>query len=382
MKKIKIKLITKDSAQLPVNDETLLEFFEKTIGKPVIKNEEDEKVEDDRNITTLKSIKKVLIHMEKAFITKKPILLLSRSGWGKTQLVEQFAASKGYSEKDGTLIEITLSGWLPEDFRGLPVLKQSALKGKKQTEFAVPDFVVQIASNPNKKYMIFLDEINRASHEVQTIIFNMAQKSKIGDIQVDNIYLIAAANEKSEDPYVNELSTPLMNRFAVIRMEENPEDAKAYLTKKFKNKINSEILDFVMSLPIRTDPRSLEGALDDIDDAEERQTTDGIELIAIAGFDDGEIAKIEHMLKKTFKKGKMESLEEKLKAAQAEYSEEKNKLVGKGRVVPELNRQNINWESMDNTLDEELENKLLNLKQKILKKYNLNEDEVASIMEF
>lgn len=160
------------------------------------------------NITQTKQALKVL---EKAGVTP---LLIGHKGTGKTELVNQYAKENGFDsvitirlgQADGTGDLIGLADFATKE------------NGDKVTKFIVPDI---LSSKGN--YILFLDEINRASKDLLQAIFELVydRRMSINGFKLPtNCMIVAAMNPATENYDVLDFQDEAFSdRFCHIKVE-------------------------------------------------------------------------------------------------------------------------------------------------------------------
>lgn len=160
------------------------------------------------------------------------ILLFGKSGWGKSQIVKRYC-----NDNDLKLKTIPLASWLPEMTGGIP---HSTEKG--YYELLLWEELKDVLEDDGEGWVIFFDEINQASPEVLNTLYGICYP--MGEDRVwcghslSKAQIVACANLSDGSDgtvYLNELPTPLLNRFFVYELECSKTDAKDYLKKKYKN---------------------------------------------------------------------------------------------------------------------------------------------------
>ena len=137
--------------------------------------------------------KKTLMEEIKTMLPFTSIHLIGPSGSGKTSLVEELI--KEDSLKIDEIKILRLQGVSSEDFR-LPVIKETVRKDgsrEKVVELINMGIFQEILDNPEKQYLVFLDEMLRANSEVAPLLFSILER-RINGIPVDNMYVVASSN--------------------------------------------------------------------------------------------------------------------------------------------------------------------------------------------
>lgn len=178
----------------------------------------------------------------------KPFFCLGHAGWGKTAVIKSVAKKFGY-----TIITVYLDKAVPEDLDGIPVPMEGS-GGSVYQERALPGWAAYMLENPDKKFLLFFDEMNQADPRVMNALMPIVQENTIGgvDFKVNGkpIFIVGAAgNYKDENAAVSKMSEPLMERFApVIQWEDNTPEAWSnnfnnYMHKRWDSKVGKKLVD-------------------------------------------------------------------------------------------------------------------------------------------
>jgi MoxR-like ATPase len=185
-------------------------------------------------------------------------LIVGESGIGKTSL------AKALSERNNYYI-ITIEGNLLKEgeIGGLPIVEEYTTFSnekpiqRKKTVYAVHHKLEEIEralrDDPNRKVLLFIDEINRCEHTVQQELMNIILNREInGFILPSNTVVLAAMNPPSkyntfaENQYqVVEMDPAQENRFVWVELEV---DVTNWL-QWGKNNIVEEVLNFISLYP-------------------------------------------------------------------------------------------------------------------------------------
>ena len=177
--------------------------------------------------------------------------LLGHTGIGKTELVEQYAAT---NELDCIIIHVAQLE--PSDFIGLYKIDEDGrtsncppnwlpykkeIADKKEANKIALNKIVRGVINPNGG-VVFLDEINRGHEDIRQSLYQLINKKEIHTYRLpDNYSLIAAANpSNSYETY--EFDKALVNRFAWVKFQPETKETFEYLTNKHGN---NPILDWL-----------------------------------------------------------------------------------------------------------------------------------------
>jgi len=168
--------------------------------------------------------------------------LLGHTGIGKTELVEQYAASRNMD-----CIVIHVAQLEPSDFIGLyqidedgrtancppnwlPYRNDSTAKKKADNKLAL-EKIVKGVINPNGG-ILFLDEINRGHEDIRQSLYQLINKREIGTYALPEGYTIVAAANPSNSYETYEFDKALTNRFAWVKFQPEIKESFEYLTKK------------------------------------------------------------------------------------------------------------------------------------------------------
>lgn len=209
-------------------------------------------------------------------------LIVGESGIGKTALIKKLCKKNNYY-----LITIDGNMLKEGEIGGLPTIEEYAVfqEGKevkrKRTVYAVHTKLQEIdevlSREPNRKVMLFIDEINRCEHTVQQELMNIILNREINGYRLPKEVIVAAAmnpsnkyNGFSESDYqVVDMDSAQEDRFVWLVMEA---DIKSWINWAMKDgKIQYDILEFLSSFPqylhipssnemVKATPRSWERA--------------------------------------------------------------------------------------------------------------------------
>ena len=95
----------------------------------------------------------------------RPVFIWGAPGIGKSALVEQFASEIGLP-----CVSLLGSQLAPEDIIGIPQIKGET------SEFLPPKMIAR-----KEPYVLFLDELNACSQEVQKAFYSLIHERRIGE---------------------------------------------------------------------------------------------------------------------------------------------------------------------------------------------------------
>ncbi|AKA70017.1 ATP-binding protein [Clostridium scatologenes] len=193
-------------------------------------------------------------------------LIIGESGIGKTALVKSLAQIHNYYSIgiDGNMLKEGEIGGLPtvEEYK---VNVNGNIETRKKTVYAVHTKLLEIHNvlkkDPNKKILLFIDELNRCEHSVQQELMNIILNREINGYKLhNNVKVIAAMNPSNKydnfantDYQVVDMDPAQEDRFVWIEMEA---DARSWLQwgmekndKNGQTNIHEEVLEFIANFP-------------------------------------------------------------------------------------------------------------------------------------
>lgn len=194
--------------------------------------------------------------LEMKLENKQPFFVIGHAGWGKTSVIKTVAKSYGL-----TVITVYLDKALPEDLGGIPLVNKTK-DDVSYVDNALPKWAQYIYEHPDDDFLVFFDEMNQASPDVQNALMPILLESTIAGIYFDNVWFGAAGNYSDENASVSDLSAPLRSRFIKEGIwEEIWEDAFEHLIEKYKDKIPESVLNELLKYNICFNPRELDSML-------------------------------------------------------------------------------------------------------------------------
>jgi AAA domain (dynein-related subfamily) len=134
--------------------------------------------------------------------------LWGKPGIGKSDVVHQIGAALGWP-----VIEYRANLREQVDLRGIPTVEVLS-DGTKVTRWLVPDELPRV-DRDGEFGILFLDEMNTASMQVQAALFQLVLSGKLGDYTLPKGWvIIAAGNAVSDRAAAQRMPTALRNRFS------------------------------------------------------------------------------------------------------------------------------------------------------------------------
>lgn len=165
------------------------------------------------------------------------VLLISDAGFGKTDMVRQWAAKNGIN-----LVQKNLGTMGPEAFGGI------IAKDSKDPRYATrlgTNEMLRSLSKPNS--VLFLDEYNRSKTEIRGAVLTLVQNHMVWDPTEENeekfldnfLFTIAAINPPNASyKGAKELDPAEQSRFFSLNMTPDPIEHLKYLTDVYTKELN------------------------------------------------------------------------------------------------------------------------------------------------
>ena len=229
----------------------------------------DEPTDEDINTPIDKeSLNKNMKILLMKFKAKEDFFVLGEAGWGKTSIIKSLAKKHGRS-----IITVYLDKAEAVDLGGIPVPMQGKRGGVHQ-ELAMPAWAEYMYERPNKKFLLFFDEMNQAAPDVQNALMPIVLEHEIcgrkfgpkgedGKVKDANFFVGAAGNFEHENDAVSELSGPLKSRFKPIIVwksgGEEWKNAFKYLHKEWDKELGEKFVNkFEDNAEMFNNPREVE----------------------------------------------------------------------------------------------------------------------------
>lgn len=133
----------------------------------------------------------------------RPVFMWGAPGIGKTALVNRFAAEVGME-----CVSLLGSQLAPEDLLGVPRIDGDC------SRFFPPANIVRPGA-----FVLFLDELNAASHEIQKAFYSLILDQRVGEYRLPpGTIVIGAGNRAKDAAIVKPMPSALINRLVHIHL--------------------------------------------------------------------------------------------------------------------------------------------------------------------
>lgn len=167
----------------------------------------------------------------------RPVFIWGPPGIGKSALVETFASSLGMP-----CVSLLGSQLAPEDLIGVPRFEDGGPGVGTVSVFSPPR---QIA-RPDP-YVLFLDELNACSHDVQKAFYSLIHDRRLGEYSLpEGSVVIGAGNRAQDSAIVKPMSSALLNRMLHVHLSVSHRDWLAWARVAG---IHPLVLDYIAARP-------------------------------------------------------------------------------------------------------------------------------------
>ncbi len=173
----------------------------------------------------------------------RPVFIWGQPGIGKSSLVEEFAAQVGLDCE--TLLGTQLAA---EDLIGVPRIVGEG--DQARSRFCPPESIAR-----DEPFVLFLDELNGSSHEVQKAFYSLILDRRLGSYRLHPQSVVIGAGNRSQDSaIVRPMSSALINRMVHVHLVSSPRDWLAWARG---NDVHPWVIEYISQRPdhLTTAPR-------------------------------------------------------------------------------------------------------------------------------
>ena len=161
----------------------------------------------------------------------RPVFIWGAPGIGKSALVEEFSIEVGLE-----CVSLLGSQLAPEDIIGIPQIRGNT------SEFLPPKMIAR-----EEPYVLFLDELNACSQEVQKAFYSLIYERRVGEYHLpEGSIVIGAGNRTQDAAIVKTMSSALINRMFHVQLKP---DVKSWLSWAYTNGIHEWVTDYISQRP-------------------------------------------------------------------------------------------------------------------------------------
>lgn len=161
----------------------------------------------------------------------RPVFIWGAPGIGKSALVEKFAREVGLP-----CVSLLGSQLAPEDIIGIPRINGET------SEFLPPKMIAR-----KEPYVLFLDELDACSQEVQKAFYSLIHERRIGEYHLPEGSIVVGAGNRAEDSaIVKTMSSALINRMFHVQMKA---DARQWIKWAKGVGLHPWVTDYISQRP-------------------------------------------------------------------------------------------------------------------------------------
>jgi hypothetical protein len=163
--------------------------------------------------------------------TTRPVFIWGPPGIGKSSLVEQFAQSLGLE-----CVALLGSQLAPEDLIGIPKIDEGV------SRFYPPSMIVR-----QREFVLFIDELNIASQEIQKAFYSLILDKRIGEYRLPaGSIIIGAGNRAQDGAMARQMPSALINRMVHVHLQASHRE---WLTWAEANGLHPWVIDYIRARP-------------------------------------------------------------------------------------------------------------------------------------
>lgn len=161
----------------------------------------------------------------------RPVFIWGAPGIGKSAIVQDFADSLGLD-----CVSLLGSQLAPEDIIGVPWIQDGF------SQFCPPRAIAR-----SEPYVLFLDELNACSSEVQKAFYSLIHERRIGEYRLPEGSIVVGAGNRAQDNAITRpMSSALVNRMFHVELTASP---RLWLEWAARNGIHPYVYDYIASRP-------------------------------------------------------------------------------------------------------------------------------------
>jgi len=163
--------------------------------------------------------------------TIRPVFIWGAPGIGKSALVEKFAAEVGLP-----CVSLLGSQLAPEDIIGIPQIQDDV------STFLPPKMIAR-----KEPYVLFLDELNACSQEVQKAFYSLIHERRIGEYHLPTGSIVIGAGNRAQDSaIVKTMSSALINRMFHVQLKADPAQ---WLNWAYEEGLHPWVINYITQRP-------------------------------------------------------------------------------------------------------------------------------------
>ena len=163
--------------------------------------------------------------------TVRPVFIWGAPGIGKSALVEKFADEVGLP-----CVSLLGSQLAPEDIIGIPKIQNDV------SVFLPPKMIAR-----KEPYVLFLDELNACTQEVQKAFYSLIHERRIGEYHLpEGSIVVGAGNRTGDSAIVKTMSSALINRMFHVQLKA---DSRNWIKWAQSEELHPWVIDYIIQRP-------------------------------------------------------------------------------------------------------------------------------------
>ena len=160
-----------------------------------------------------------------------PVFIWGPPGIGKTSLVKKFSESVGME-----CVSLLGSQLASEDLIGVPKIDGDI------SRFCPPEMIAK-----KHPYVLFLDELNASSIEVQKAFYSLVLEKRVGSyVLPEGSVVIGAGNRVEDGAIVKPMPTALINRFSHVQLTPS---ASEWILWAQEKGLHTDVVEYIRNRP-------------------------------------------------------------------------------------------------------------------------------------
>ena len=161
----------------------------------------------------------------------RPVFIWGAPGIGKSSIVEEFAEDVGLP-----CVSLLGSQLAPEDIIGVPQIQDGC------SVFCPPRMIAR-----KEPYVLFLDELNACTQEVQKSFYSLIYERRVGEYHLPEGSIVVGAGNRAQDgAIVKTMSSALINRMFHVQMKVDP---RHWIKWAQANELHPWVVDYIIQRP-------------------------------------------------------------------------------------------------------------------------------------
>ena len=161
----------------------------------------------------------------------RPVFIWGAPGIGKSSIVEEFAGDVGLP-----CVSLLGSQLAPEDIIGVPQIQDGC------SVFCPPRMIAR-----KEPYVLFLDELNACTQEVQKSFYSLIYERRVGEYHLPEGSIVVGAGNRAQDgAIVKTMSSALINRMFHVQMKVDP---RHWIKWAQANELHPWVVDYIIQRP-------------------------------------------------------------------------------------------------------------------------------------